>query len=156
MTGISLTAAQVPTLRGFKANDRLTLVATADPYAGPLAPKGVAVPDSARREAHARQELGGVTRTLVEGALVIEAMPDGRPNARDEAFLAVPLEAYEALLTALNNGVEITALAQSRNPEARPMALPEPPEPEPLETLRIQNGDKTQTIVVTKDAGAAR
>jgi hypothetical protein len=148
MIGVSLTAEQVPSLRGFQANDRFVLVAAADPYTGMVAPKGVAVPEDVRREAHTQKVFGGETRRLVEGGLVIEAMAAAKASSKDPAFIAVPAAQYDELLAALNNGVEITALAESRDPTAKPEPLPEPAAPAPVETITIQNGDTKQTVVL--------
>lgn len=152
MMGVSITAEQVPTLRGLKANDRFVLVAAADPYKGALAPRGSAISPDVERHAAEEKAFVAMTRRIVEGGLVIQAMPDAKANNRDQAFVAVPSRQYADLLSALNNQIEITALAESTNPTVAAVALPDPEPPAPIERITIQNGDKKQTIVLPVDA----
>ncbi len=155
MVGVQVTAAQIPTLRGLKANDRFVLVAAADPYAGPLGPKGSAIPSDVSRQAYTEKSFGAVTRRIVEGGVVIQAMTEAKANTKDPAFVAVPAAQYDELLSALNNQVEITALAESTNPTVAAVPLPEPEPPVKLESITIQNGDQKQTIVLPSDGKPA-
>ncbi len=148
MIGVQITAAQIPTLRGLKANDRFVLVAAADPYKGALAPRGTAVAPDIERKAAEEKAFLAMTRRIVEGGVVIQAMTDGKASGKDPAFVAVPTAQYADLLSALNNQVEITALAESTNPEVAAIPLPKPPEPTPVERITIQNGDQKQTVVL--------
>ncbi|MBL8861925.1 MAG: hypothetical protein JNK02_07920 [Planctomycetes bacterium] len=154
MVGVQVTASQVPSLRGLKANDRFALVAAADPYAGAVAPRGTPVPADVQRLAHEQKKFGGVTRRLVEGGIVIVPMPDAKSSSKDPAFVAVPIDQHADLLSALNNGLEITVLAESRNPNATVERLPDPAPPVPIETITIQNGEKKETIVLPPSAPA--
>jgi len=154
MVGVQITAGQIPTLRGLKANDRFVLVAAADAYSGPMAPKGTAVPSDVSRQAHSEKSFGAVTRRIVEGGVVIQAMTDAKSNAKDASFVAVPSAQYDELLSALNNQIEITALAESTNPTVAVVPLPEPEPPAQVESVTIQNGDQKQTIVLPSGAKA--
>lgn len=151
MVGVSITAQQIPTLRGLKANDRFVLVAAADPYAGPLAPRGTDVSPEIQRRSAERKAFDAMTRRIVEGGVVIQAMVDSKSSAKDPAFVAVPAAQYDELLSALNNQVEITALAESTNPTIAAVPLPEPVAPAPIERITIQNGDEKETIVLPSD-----
>lgn len=149
MVGVPITAQQIPTLRGLKANDRFVLVAAADPFSGPLAPRGTSIaPDVQQREAE-RKAFDAMTRRIVEGGLVIQAIPDAKTNSKDPAFVAVPAAQYDELLAALNNGVEITALAESTNPTVDAVPLPDPVAPAPVERITIQNGDQKKTVILS-------
>lgn len=155
MTGVQITAAQIPTLRGLNANDRFILVAAADPYKGALAPRGSAIaPDVERRTAEERA-FQAMTRRIVEGGVVIVAMTDAKATSKDPAFIAVPMAQYADLLSALNNQIEITALAESSNPTVAAVPLPDPVPPAPVERITIQNGDKQQTTVLPVEPTAS-
>lgn len=157
MHGVSISAGQIPTLRGLKANDRFVLIAAADPYRGPLAPKGSNIDPDVQLEAAEDKAFRAMTRRIVEGGLVIQRMPDGKSSStKDEAFVAVPDAQYDQLLSALNNGIEITAMAESTNPLVQVVPLPEPQKAEPVERLTIQNGDVSETIVLPKGGGPNR
>ncbi len=155
MVGVQVTAAQIPTLRGLKANDRFVLVAAADPYSGAIGPKGAAIPSDVSRQAHLEKSFSAVTRRIVEGGVVIQAMTDAKANTKDASFIAVPSGQYDELLSALNNQVEITALAESTNPTVAIVPLPEPEPPAKVESITIQNGDQKQTIVLPTDPKSA-
>ncbi len=148
MVGVQLTADQIPTLRGLKANDRFVLVAAADPYSGPLAPRGTALSADVQSQAAERKAFDAMTRRIVEGGVVIQAMAETKSNSKDQAFVAVPSAQYDELLSALNNEVEITALAESTNPTVEVVRLPEPVAPEPIESITIQNGNEKRTFVL--------
>ncbi len=157
MHGVAITAGQIPTLRGLKANDRFVLVAAADPYSGPMGPKGSRVDPSVQQQSAEDKAFRAMTRRIVEGGLVIQRMPDSKNmNVKDEAFVAVPDSQYDELLSALNNGIEITAMAESTNPLVQVVPLPEPARAEPVERLTIQNGDVSETIVLPKGGGPNR
>jgi len=157
MHGVSISAGQIPTLRGLKANDRFVLIAAADPYAGPMAPKGSNIAPGVLARAAEDKAFRAMTRRIVEGGLVIQRMPDSKnSNVKDEAFVAVPDSQYDELLSALNNGIEITAMAESTNPLVQVVPLPEPAAAEPVERLTIQNGDVSETIVLPKGGGPNR
>ena len=93
-----------------------------------------------------------MTRRIVEGGVVIEAMVDAKGSSKDQAFVAVPSAQYDDLLSALNNGIEITALAESTNPTVKAERLPDPVQPPPVERITIQNGEQKHTIVLPADA----
>lgn len=152
MMGVPISAQQIPTLRGLKANDRFVLVAAADPYSGPIAPRGSSISPDAQSAAAERKAFDAMTRRIVEGGVVITAMADSKTaSTKDSAFVAVPSAQYDELLSALNNQVEITALAQSTNPTVEVVRLPEPAAPAPIESITIQNGDEKKTYVLPTD-----
>jgi hypothetical protein len=154
MHGVTITAGQIPTLRGLRANDRFVLIAAADPYAGPMAPKGSHVDPGVQLQNAEDKAFRAMTRRIVEGGLVIQRMPDSKNmSPKDEAFVAVPDSQYDQLLSALNNGIEITAMAESTNPLVQVVPLPEPQKAEPVERLTIQNGDVSETIVLPAKGG---
>ena len=156
MHGVSITANQIPTLRGLKANDRFVLVAAADPYSAKT-PKGTQVDPSVMAQSAEDKAFRAMTRRIVEGGVVIQRMPDSKNmSPKDEAFVAVPDAQYDQLLSALNNGIEITAMAESTNPLVQVVPLPEPQKAEPVERLTIQNGDVSETIVLPKGGGPDR
>jgi len=148
MVGVQLTAQQIPTLRGLEANDRFVLVAAADPYSGPLAPRGTTLSTELQSQAAERKAFNALTRLIVEGGVVSQAMHDTKSNSKDQAFVAVPSAQYGELLSALNNEVEITALAESTNPTVEVVRLPEPVVPEPVESITIQNGNEKRTFML--------
>lgn len=148
MVGVAITAAQVPTLRGLKANDRFVLVAAADPYAPKNTSRNTTVSPEVLQQAAVSKAFDAMTRRIVEGGVVIEAMIDAKGSAKDPAFVAVPAAQYDDLLSALNNQMEITALAESRNPTVAVTPLPEPVAPTPVERITIQNGDAKETVVL--------
>lgn len=148
MVGVSISAQQIPTLRGLKANDRFVLVAAADPYSGALAPRGAVVAADAQHREAERKAFDALTKRIVEGGVVIQGIPESKANAKDPAFVAVPQAQYDELLSALNNGVEITALAESTNPTVEVTPLPTPVPQAPPERITIQNGNETKTIVL--------
>jgi len=150
MVGVQLTAEQIPTLRGLKANDCFVLVA--DPYSGPLAPRGTALSADVQSQAAERKAFDAMTRRIVEGGVVIQAMAETKSNSKDQAFVAVPSSQYDELLSALNNEVEITALAESTNPTVEVERLPEPVAPEPIESITIQNGNEKRTFVLPPES----
>lgn len=151
MFGVSILATQVPTLRGLLPNDRFVLVAAADPYKGPLGPRNAAIAPEVQQQDAERRAFGAMTRRIVEGGVVIEAMVDAKGSSKDQAFVAVPSAQYDDLLSALNNGIEITALAESTNPTVKVEKLPDPVAPPPVERITIQNGEQKQTIVLPAD-----
>jgi len=148
MHGVSISAQQIPTLRGLKANDRFVLVAAADPYTGALAPRGAVIAGDVQHREAERKAFGALTKRIVEGGIVIQAMSESKANSKEPAYVAVPSAQYDELLSALNNGVEITALAESTNPTVEVTPLPTPEPPVPLERITIQNGNEKQTIVL--------
>ncbi len=149
MHGVTITAAQVPTMRGLKAGDSFILVAAASAKPAPLGPRGSAVSPEAQRQAAESAAFVAMTRRIVDGGLVIEAMPDtGKGSPKDETFVAVPDAQYGDLVSALNNGIEITCLAQSTNPLVQASPLPEPQRPQAPEQITIVNGDETRTVVL--------
>jgi hypothetical protein len=156
MSGLTVTAAQVPGLRGLKRWDKFRLVAAADVSASAPTPRGVNVPADLQRQTAENVAFSAPTRVLVENGVVINPMPEGRTSTRDEVAVAVPNAQYDELLSALARNAEITCLAQSGNPLVPSAPLPKAdtaPEPE---RLIINNGGKTETILLPpapKDGG---
>jgi hypothetical protein len=151
-SGLTVTAEQVPTLRGLKRYDRVALVAAGDVRAaGSAARNGGLTADMQRIEAEGRA-FDAPTRVLVDGAIVIVPMGADKRGAAG-ASLAVPSEQYDTVLAAIRKGADITAVVQSGNPLVPAAPLPKADVAPPTNEIRVNNGGKAETVVLPGDKG---
>jgi hypothetical protein len=157
MSGVQVSADQVPSLRGLRRYDRFVLVAAAEVRSAPAAARSNAyVPTDVRREAAEASAFHAPTRVVVDDAVILVPI-SGTPGARgQQAAIAVPNEQYAELMAALAKQVEVTVLAKSGNPLVQAAPLPEPEAPpQPLE-IRVVNGGKVETILLSPERAGGR